>query len=60
MALYGLTQSLVADPYSNYHEYFAGTSTAQVGEDPLNGQNYSRYSNPAVDAAVAAAGATAG
>lgn len=58
MALYGLTQSLVADPYSNYHEYFAGTSTAKVGEDPLDGQNYSRYSNPAVDAAVAAAGAT--
>jgi peptide/nickel transport system substrate-binding protein len=58
MALYGLTQSLVADPYSNYHEYFAGTSTAKVGEDPLDGQNYSRYSNPAVDAAVSAAGAT--
>jgi peptide/nickel transport system substrate-binding protein len=58
MALYGLTQSLVADPYSNYHEYYAGTSTAKVGEDPLDGQNYSRYSNPAVDAAVAAAGAT--
>ncbi|KRE25905.1 ABC transporter substrate-binding protein [Agromyces sp. Soil535] len=58
MALYGLTQSLVADPYSNYHEYFAGTSTVKVGEDPLEGQNYSRYSNPAVDAAVSAAGAT--
>ncbi|SIN69042.1 ABC transporter substrate-binding protein [Agromyces cerinus] len=58
MALYGLTQSLVADPYSNYHEYFAGTSTAKVGETPLVGQNYARYSNPAVDAAVLAAGAT--
>lgn len=58
MALYGLTQSLVADPYSNYHEYFAGTSTATVGETPLSGQNYARYSNPAVDAAVLAAGAT--
>ncbi|KRC62010.1 peptide ABC transporter substrate-binding protein [Agromyces sp. Root81] len=58
MALFGLTQSLVADPYSNYHEYFAGTSTASVGETPLVGQNYSRYSNPAVDAAVLAAGAT--
>lgn len=58
MALYGLTQSLVADPYSNYHEYFAGTSTAKVGETPLVGQNYSRYANPAVDAAVLAAGAT--
>ncbi|MFC9561440.1 ABC transporter substrate-binding protein [Agromyces sp. NPDC056965] len=58
MALYGLTQSLVADPYSNYHEYFAGTSTVKVGETPLVGQNYARYSNPAVDAAVLAAGAT--
>lgn len=58
MALYGLTQSLVADPYSNYHEYFAGTSTAKVGETPLVGQNYSRYANPVVDAAVVAAGAT--
>ncbi|MFB6609754.1 ABC transporter substrate-binding protein [Agromyces sp. NPDC056379] len=58
MALYGLTQSLVADPYSNYHEYFAGTSTVKVGETPLVGQNYARYSNAAVDAAVLAAGAT--
>ena len=58
MALYGLTQSLVADPYSNYHEYFAGPSTAKVGETPLVGQNYSRYTNPTVDAAVLAAGAT--
>ncbi|MFF2274738.1 ABC transporter substrate-binding protein [Agromyces sp. NPDC058126] len=58
MALFGLTQSLVADPYSNYHEYFAGTSTAKVGEPPLVGQNYSRYTNPTVDAAVLAAGAT--
>lgn len=58
MTLYGLTQSLVADPYSNYHEYFAGTSTVKVGETPLVGQNYSRYSNPTVDAAVLAAGGT--
>ncbi|MFB9309112.1 peptide/nickel transport system substrate-binding protein [Agromyces hippuratus] len=58
MALYGLTQSIVADPYSNYHEYFAGTSTAKVGETPLVGQNYARYSNPVVDGAVLAAGAT--
>lgn len=58
MALFGLTQSLVADPYSNYHEYFAGPSTVKVGESPLDGQNYSRYSNPVVDAAVLAAGST--
>ncbi|MFF2389720.1 ABC transporter substrate-binding protein [Agromyces sp. NPDC058104] len=58
MAMYGLTQSLVADPYSNYSEYFDGKSTAPVGEDPLAGQNYSRYSNPVVDDAVLAAGST--
>jgi peptide/nickel transport system substrate-binding protein len=58
MALYGLTQSLVADPYSNYSQYFAKASTAKVGESPVSGQNYARYSNPVVDQAVAAAGAT--
>lgn len=58
MALYGLAASLVADPYSTYHEYFEGVSTAKVGEDPVSGQNYSRYSNPVADAAIVAAGAT--
>lgn len=58
MAMWGLTQSLVADPFSNYDQYFASASTAPVGEDPLKGQNYSRYSNPVVDDAVRAAGAT--
>lgn len=58
LALYGLTQSLVADPFSNYDQYFTTLSTAKVGEDPAKGQNYSRYSNPVVDEAVKAAGAT--
>jgi peptide/nickel transport system substrate-binding protein len=58
LAMYGLAASLVADPYSTYSQYFAGTSTAKVGEDPVSGQNYVRYSNPTVDAAVVAAGAT--
>ena len=58
LAMYGLAASLVADPYSTYSEYFAGTSTAKVGEDPVSGQNYVRYSNPTVDAAIVAAGAT--
>lgn len=58
MALYGLTQSLVADPFSNYDQYFAGKSTAKVGEDPVSGQNYARYQNPTVDAAVEAAAGT--
>ncbi|OJU40080.1 MAG: peptide ABC transporter substrate-binding protein [Microbacterium sp. 69-10] len=58
LALYGLTQSLVADPFSNYDQYFATGATAKVGEMPAKGQNYARYSNADVDAAVAAAGAT--
>ncbi|GAA1978274.1 ABC transporter substrate-binding protein [Microbacterium pumilum] len=58
MALYGLTQSLVADPFTNYDQYFFGKSTAKVGESPVSGQNYSRYSNPDVDAAISAAAAT--
>ncbi|MGO2520466.1 MAG: ABC transporter substrate-binding protein [Microbacterium sp.] len=58
LALYGLTQSLVADPYSNYSQYFATEATANVGEQPVKGQNFSRYSNATVDEAVAVAGAT--
>ncbi|MFD5225065.1 ABC transporter substrate-binding protein [Microbacterium sp. NPDC058342] len=58
LALYGLTQSLVADPYSNYDQYFATSATAEVGQMPVKGQNYARYSNADVDAAVKAAGAT--
>ncbi len=58
MALYGLTQSLVADPFSNYSQYFASKSTAKVGEDPVSGQNYARYQNADVDAAVQTAAGT--
>lgn len=58
MAMYGLTQSVVADPFSNYDQYFYGKSTAKVGDAPVRGQNYSRYSNATVDAAVEAAAAT--
>lgn len=58
LALYGLAASLVADPYSTYSEYFAGTSTAEVGSDPVSGQNYVRYANPIVDEAIIAAGST--
>jgi peptide/nickel transport system substrate-binding protein len=58
LAMYGLTQSIVADPFSNYDQYFNGLSTAKVGDAPTRGQNYSRYSNATVDAAVEAAGAT--
>jgi peptide/nickel transport system substrate-binding protein len=58
LAMYGLTQSVVADPFSNYDQYFSGKSTAKVGDAPTRGQNYSRYSNAGVDAAVDAAAAT--
>lgn len=58
LALYGLTQSLVADPYSNYDQYFTTTASAPVGEEPTKGQNYSRYTNSVVDEAVKRAGAT--
>lgn len=58
LALYGLTQSLVADPFSNHDQYFRGSTAAKVGETPLSGQNYSRYSNPTVDAAIDAAART--
>lgn len=58
LAMYGLTQSIVADPYSNYEQYFSGKSTADVGDAPGHGQNYSRYANPDVDAAIQAAAAT--
>lgn len=58
MALYGLTQSLVADPFATYDTYFATEATAKVGEDPTAGQNYGRYSNSVVDQAVITAGAT--
>lgn len=58
MALWGLTQSVVPDPYSNYSEYFATDSTVPAGQSPVKGQNYSRYSNPVVDAGVKTAGGT--
>jgi peptide/nickel transport system substrate-binding protein len=58
LAMYGLTQSIVADPFTNYDQYFSGKSTAKVGDAPTRGQNYSRYSNAIVDAAVDAAAAT--
>lgn len=58
LAMYGLTQSVVADPFSNYDQYFNGQSTAKVGDAPTRGQNYSRYTNSTVDAAIEAAAAT--
>lgn len=50
LAMFGLTQSQVPDPFQVYHEYYTGKRTGKVGDWP-NGQNYSRYVNPKVDAA---------
>ncbi|MGC3953381.1 MAG: ABC transporter substrate-binding protein [Propionicimonas sp.] len=50
LAMFGLTQSQVPDPFQVYHEYYSGKRTTKVGDWP-NGQNYARYVNPTVDAA---------
>lgn len=55
----GVVGPSVADPYSVYDEWLAGHATAPVGEELAPGDwNFSRYSNPEVDAAVVAAGET--
>lgn len=58
LALYGMSQSLVADPFSNYDGFFASNASAKVGEAPTRGENFARYSNPIVDDAVKQAGST--
>lgn len=56
----GVIGTSVADPFQIYKDWFAGTSTVAVGEQLAPGTwNFSRYSNPVVDGAVAAAAATA-
>lgn len=57
MVLQGITQSLVPDPFSVYHDFYSTERTIAVGDWP-NGSNYARYSNAEVDAAVKQAGAT--
>jgi peptide/nickel transport system substrate-binding protein len=55
----GVIGTSVADPFQIYKDWFAGTSTVKVGEQLAPGTwNFSRYSNPTVDAAVDAAAAT--
>ncbi|MCM3660271.1 ABC transporter substrate-binding protein [Georgenia satyanarayanai] len=55
----GVVGPSIADPYSIYDEWIAGHATAPVGEELKPGDwNFSRYSNPEVDAAVVAAGQT--
>ena len=57
LAMFGLTQSQVPDPYQVYYEYYTTARTTATGDWP-NGQNYSRYSNKVVDAAVKRAAGT--
>jgi peptide/nickel transport system substrate-binding protein len=52
LAIDSLWQGPIADPYYLYGYFFESTSGAKVGE--AAGNNYSRYSNPVVDEAMAA------
>ncbi|WP_109210930.1 MULTISPECIES: ABC transporter substrate-binding protein [Microbacterium] len=55
----GVIGTSVADPFQIYKDWFAGESTSQVGEEVPTGRwNFSRYDNPIVNEAVAAAAAT--
>lgn len=58
----GVNGTSVADPYQIYRDWFGGSqvgSTSAVGEEvPAGRWNFSRYDNPVVDEAIAAAAAT--
>jgi peptide/nickel transport system substrate-binding protein len=47
-----------SNPYFTYNPHYSTTATAKVGQAAGNSGNYARYSNPVVDQAIAAAGAT--
>ena len=50
LAIDSLWQGPASDPYYVYNYFFSSANTAPVGESA--GNNYARYSNPAVDAAI--------
>ncbi|WP_051393203.1 ABC transporter substrate-binding protein [Glycomyces arizonensis] len=52
LAIDSLWQGPAPDPYYLYNYFFSSTSGAPVGESA--GNNFSRYSNPAVDEAIEA------
>lgn len=55
----GVTGTSVGDPFQIYKDWFSTVSTTAVGEILVPGTwNFSRYSNPVVDAAVNAASET--
>jgi peptide/nickel transport system substrate-binding protein len=47
-----------ANPYFTYNPRYSTRTTAKVGTAAANQGNYARYANPAVDAAITAAGET--
>jgi peptide/nickel transport system substrate-binding protein len=50
LAIDSLWQGPASDPYYVYNYFFSSANTAPVGKSA--GNNYARYSNPAVDAAI--------
>lgn len=58
----GMIGTSIADPFQIYRDWMGGTatqSTSPVGEEvPAGRWNFSRYNNPVVDAAIAAAEVT--
>ena len=55
----GVIGTSVADPFQIYKDWFTGESTSEVGQEVPTGRwNFSRYDNPIVNEAVAAAAAT--
>ena len=58
LAIHNIYQGPVGDPYYIYNNFFNGATTGPVGESVNPYGNISRFSNPDVDAAIAAAAAT--
>ena len=55
----GVIGTSIADPFQIYRDWFSGDFTQKVGTQLESGQwNFSRYSNPKVDAAVKTAAGT--
>lgn len=59
LMVHGVNGTNVADPYQIYRDWFTTDKTRPVGTTvPQGDWNFSRFSDPAVDAAVVAAAAT--
>lgn len=58
LAIDGIFQGPVADPFYVYDKYFNGDGTAAVGKQANPYGNYVRYSNPTVDKQIAVAAGT--